>query len=108
MPRDFYTSTNEKGGYEQLSGTVKRGGSWINTPKVRHHRLCAVAWFGWNVVEGNDVHHRVNIPWLNTESNLLPIPGAEHGVLSTDLGKNGPRESVREDVVSAFGGGRNE
>jgi len=49
-----------------------------NTSTIRVHRLAAVAWFGWEAVVDNDVHHRVPIRWLNTEDNLVPLSPQDH------------------------------
>jgi hypothetical protein len=42
------------------------------------HRLAAVAWFGYDAVAGNDVHHRNDVPWDNREVNLRPMDPSEH------------------------------
>jgi len=52
---------------------------------VQVHRLAAVAWFGWDAVSSNLVHHRdpeskgrPGIPWDNREEILVPISRSEH------------------------------
>lgn len=42
------------------------------------HRLCAVAWFGYDEVVGKEVHHKNGIPWDNREENLEPLTQSEH------------------------------
>lgn len=47
--------------------------------KVGIHRLCAVAWFGWDkVVSNEEVHHHSEVPWDNREENLLPTTKSNH------------------------------
>ena len=48
------------------------------TKTVRVHRLAAVAWFGWDAVVGNVVHHKSGHPRDNREENLEPMANAEH------------------------------
>lgn len=50
------------------------------------HRLTGVAWFGWDAVIGNDIHHKNTHTLDNRESNLEPIGHAEH---TTKHHKNG-------------------
>jgi len=45
---------------------------------VRVSRLAAVAWFGYEDVCGNHVHHKNEIPWDNRESNLEVMTPKEH------------------------------
>lgn len=45
------------------------------------HRLAAVAWFGFDAVAGNDIHHTNSVPWDNRESNLAPLSREEHARL---------------------------
>jgi biotin operon repressor len=45
---------------------------------VSVHRLAAVAWFGYETVAENDVHHLNGVPWDNRESNLDPLDPNEH------------------------------
>ena len=42
------------------------------------HRLAAVAWFGWDAVEGKVIHHKNGIRWDNRESNLEPMTDSDH------------------------------
>lgn len=46
--------------------------------QVKIHRLAAVAWFGFDKVAGNDIHHKNDHPLDNRESNLKPIEHGEH------------------------------
>jgi len=45
---------------------------------VQVHRLAGVAWFGFDSVADNIVHHNFPIPWLNVEWNLDTMSRAEH------------------------------
>lgn len=45
---------------------------------VKVHRLAAVAWFGFDAVVNNDIHHKNGIPWDNREGNLEPLSPSEH------------------------------
>lgn len=93
-----------KDGYERCRGNwQKESGEWVNTRQLSIHRLCVVAWDGYDAVEDRDVHHRLPVPWLNVESNLLPVPSAEHSVLTDDFRRNGQRKSVKEAVLEGFG-----
>ena len=75
-PPHFRTDAD---GYEELKhlfeGTLHR---------VLVHRLAAVAWFGFDAVAGNDVHHRNSVPWDNREANLEPLSRSEHGVVHVE------------------------
>lgn len=42
------------------------------------HRLAAVAWFGWDAIQGKHVHHDNGIPWDNREENLELLTPSEH------------------------------
>lgn len=46
--------------------------------RVPVHRLCAVAWFGLESIEGKVVHHESEIPWDNREENLEPMTKSDH------------------------------
>lgn len=46
--------------------------------ECKHHRLLAVAWFGWDAVVGNHVHHRNGVRWDNREENLRPMDPDDH------------------------------
>ena len=53
------------------------------------HRLLAVAEFGYNMIEDNDVHHKNNIPWDNRYGNLELIEHKEHTRLHQSNSENG-------------------
>ena len=63
--------------------TIKRGYERINCNdgKVRHHRLLAVAEFGFDAVKDKIVHHKNSIPWDNRPENLEIMTQAEHASL---------------------------
>lgn len=46
--------------------------------QILHHRLLAVAYFGFESLPGNIVHHKNNIPWNNREENLELMTQNEH------------------------------
>jgi len=66
--------THSERGYEYWRG--KHRGE--DEGRVAVHRLAAVAWFGYDSVVDKAVHHKLNIPWLNTEWNLEPMDFGEH------------------------------
>lgn len=102
----YWTTKPEDGGYEKVNGTRQTdSGEWINTDHVAIHRLASVAWFGFDAVVDRDVHHRISIPWLNVESNLVPLPPEEHAIITGYVMKNGHRDSVVSSVTEAFGDG---
>ena len=45
---------------------------------VSHHRLLAVAEYGFDAVAGNDIHHKNGVPWDNRPANIEPIDPCEH------------------------------
>lgn len=61
-------------GYEKWVGS----GSTVGRSPVRVHRLAAVAWFGWDAVVDQDVHHCTEVPWDNREANLLAVSLEDH------------------------------
>lgn len=66
--------TNEQAGYERIQVRTTDG-----TPTfLAVHRLAAVAWFGYDAVAGEQIHHKNNIPWDNREENLEPMTRSEH------------------------------
>lgn len=67
------------------------------------HRLCAVDWYGFDSVKGKDAHHRIPLPWLTVESNVIPIPKQEHLILTQEYSENGIPDGVVEDVESGLG-----
>lgn len=50
---------------------------------VAVHRLAAVAWFGWDAVVGNDVHHVNGLSWDTREGNVKPTGRSKHRALHT-------------------------
>jgi len=103
MTTSYWTQKNEYGGYEIARGNEELpGGDWINTPQLRIHRLCAVAWFGYDAVIDRDIHHRLPVPWLNVKSNLLPLPPEEHQIITAHQTSFGVREGTIEAVTEAF------
>jgi len=42
------------------------------------HRLLAIAEYGIEAVKENDVHHKKEIPWLNTPGNIELMDPSEH------------------------------
>lgn len=45
----------------------------------RVHKLAAIAWFGYEAVQGKDIHHVNGVPWDTREENLALL---EHGAHS--------------------------
>lgn len=48
---------------------------------VRIHRLCAVAWYGFEAVVDKHVHHRDGCKEHNADGNVEPITHSEHSRL---------------------------
>lgn len=48
---------------------------------VKIHRLAAVAWFGYEAVVENDIHHTTRVPWDNREDSLEPLSKSDHAAL---------------------------
>lgn len=46
--------------------------------RVYHHRLLAVAEYGFDAVADNHIHHINNIPWDNRPSNIEPLSPSSH------------------------------
>lgn len=46
--------------------------------RVYHHRLLAVAEYGFDGVADKHIHHRNNIPWDNRPSNIEPLSPSSH------------------------------
>ena len=66
----FYTRTD---GYEEISTTHDR-----EYERFLHHRLIAVAEYGYEAVVDNHVHHALEIPWANWREVLDVVSPAEH------------------------------
>jgi hypothetical protein len=60
-------------------------GSGEERARLPVHRLAAVAWFGFDKVADNVVHHESNIPWDNREDNLSVMSDNEHKSLHAYL-----------------------
>lgn len=45
---------------------------------VKHHRLLATVENGPDSVKDKDVHHKINIPWLNFRENVEPVDRNSH------------------------------
>jgi len=65
-PAKITTGTN---GYEKFQ---------VSQTSFYHHRLLAVAEYGFDSVCGNVVHHISNIPWDNRPENLEVMTRKEH------------------------------
>jgi len=48
---------------------------------IPHHRLVAIAWYGFEAVVGKDIHHKNEIKWDNREDNLEPLTKKDHAKL---------------------------
>jgi DNA-binding XRE family transcriptional regulator len=72
--KEYATYFTKKSGHEAWQTSDTEGGE----DYCAVHRLAAVAWFGWDAVVGNDVHHDNNVPWDNREENLTPMGDREH------------------------------
>jgi uncharacterized protein YjcR len=64
-------------GYEVFNHTKPDG----QMSKLYHHRLLAVAKYGFDEVCGKDIHHKNEIPWDNRPENLEPLTRSEHSRL---------------------------
>lgn len=67
-PKDPYL-THHSQGYEEIRHWQQR---------IYVHRLAAIAWFGFDAVDGHHVHHKNRIPWDNREENLEVMTESEH------------------------------
>lgn len=66
---DLYYYTRTGSGYELI-----KSGDKI----VQAHRLQAVAYWGFDALKDKVVHHKKEIPWLNTEDNLQLMSMEQH------------------------------
>lgn len=80
-PPSFYTQAN---GYE-VCETWYEGKS----ETVLIHRLAAVAWYGFDAICDNVVHHRSGHKRDNREGNLQPMSGEKHGRLHAEKRNSG-------------------
>lgn len=67
--------THERG-YEYWRGKFKGE----TEGRVAVHRLAAVAWYGYDAVCDNVVHHKNNVPWDNRPKNLEVMTNGDHAV----------------------------
>jgi DNA-binding XRE family transcriptional regulator len=65
---------HDSNGYEVFNYTKSDG----QMAKIYHHRLLAVAEYGFDEVCDKDVHHRNEVPWDNRPKNLEPLTKSEH------------------------------
>ena len=63
--RGLPSITNDTKGYEIIKHSYERE-RW----ECKHHRLIAVAEYGFDAVADSYVHHKIPIPWLNYRENL--------------------------------------
>jgi predicted transcriptional regulator len=68
--KDWYFYSNKVYGHE----TIKPN----RNEMVLHHRLLAVAKFGFDAVKDKHVHHENGIPWDNRPNNLQLVTNSEH------------------------------
>lgn len=68
----FRTSTR---GYERF---------YSNGVTIGIHRLVAIAEYGFDQVDGKDVHHKNSIPWDNRSENLKPVTRKEHAEIHNE------------------------
>jgi len=69
-------------GYEYWSSKEwQSDGDGRKSEIVYVHRLLAVAKFGFDAVDGADVHHKNGIPWDNRPGNIELLEPEEHGHL---------------------------
>ena len=57
--------TTDTAGYEIIKHSYERE-RWA----CKHHRLIAVAEYGFDAVADSYVHHKISVPWLNYRENL--------------------------------------
>lgn len=85
------TFTHAPQGYERAIANYR------GTPEaVQIHRLLAVAKYGFEALEGMEVHHRNHIPWDNREDNIELMTTSEHRRYHADV-KWGNRPRPRGD-----------
>jgi len=73
LPRFITVTKGNNQGYETLTGS-RSGDSY----HVIHHRLLAVAEWGFDAVADKDVHHKNGIRWDNRPENLELLTKEEH------------------------------
>lgn len=89
----LYTGSN---GYEILATTYRN-----EYERCLHHRLLAVAEYGFEEVAEKETHHVKPIPWANWRENLRTVSTSEHGRLhAADPSEHGRAETfVDEDTL---------
>jgi len=70
LPLKIRTS---KDGYERFSTKIHG-----KSKSFAHHRLLAVAEYGFDALDENIVHHQNGIPWDNRVENLELMPQSQH------------------------------
>lgn len=84
---------------------------WIDNTRgdynmVLVHRLLAVSEYGFDAVVDNHVHHKENVPWLNTPENITPKDPEDHirehteGNTRSEVITPGDCETIRESERS--------
>jgi hypothetical protein len=48
--------------------------------KILHHRLYAVAIFGFEAVKGKEVHHITHVPWDTREDSIELLSKRDHAL----------------------------
>jgi len=76
---EYMTYRTRKNGYEVWNDHK-------NTIGV--HRLAAIAWYGFESVMGNEVHHKNEIPWDNRCENLQLLSESEHSKIHAEKKKH--------------------
>lgn len=67
-----YLKTDAQG-YEVISNTYKG-----KRDRFKHHRLLAVAEFGFEAIKDKVIHHKNNHRWDNRPANIEPMTHSEH------------------------------
>jgi DNA-binding CsgD family transcriptional regulator len=67
--------------------------------QVLHHRLLAVAEYGFEAVVDKQIHHKNGIPWDNRPENIEPLTQREH------IGRHWHPDDVYQAVSDADRGG---
>lgn len=97
QPVSFYTISASQGAYEYwkdaYDGQQKR---------IQHHRLLAVAEYGFDALKGKDVHHKNGISWDNRPENIELLARDEHAKLHSETQVEQRENSVPEEHCNAF------
>jgi DNA-binding XRE family transcriptional regulator len=93
-----------RNGYESFSG---------DNMEFFHHRLLAVAKYGYEAVINNHIHHKNEIPWDNRPDNIKVLSPADHAklhhketklmdnLLMNELYHN--EEKTQKEIAEVFG-----